>query len=362
MEGGTTTEIVEQGNIREDMFRLLVTAETRHRGRLHPQRECLLRARHPPRAARAARRSFCGPTSTSTRSTWPPTVTSSTTRRIQRPRPSGSSPARSGPRSSPTASTALSTRSCRASGLPDPSDAARRAAGLRGSGRARPARADTRGDLRILAYEARDFDWGSRGSADGRQGPGRAFGRSKGALETFEWLLEQREDDVEANQQLADDLPAALAELQEQRQRSDRLPRPGRHRPSSASSTPRGRPERDRAEAYALQGRNIKVRWVQSFERQAALPRPALVALRSPGLTEALQGYASAFQQDLNHFSSGVNAMALLRIRLDLAQAHPEVWLDQFDSDDEAPAASSTSARSNSSGCPAPWGCRCRRA
>ena len=27
IEGGTTTEIVEQGNIREDMFRLLVTAE-----------------------------------------------------------------------------------------------------------------------------------------------------------------------------------------------------------------------------------------------------------------------------------------------------------------------------------------------
>ena len=130
-----------------------------------------------------------------------------------------------------------------------------------------------------------------------------------------------------------DDLPAALAELQEQRQRSDFLTRSTQaiQRVIDAQGTTR----RDRAEAYALQGRNIKARWVQSFEGKPTADA-RLVALRSPGLTEALQGYASAFQQDLNHFSSGVNAMALLRIRLDLAQAHPEVWLDQFDSEDEA--------------------------
>jgi hypothetical protein len=86
-----------------------------------------------------------------------------------------------------------------------------------------------------------------------------------------------------------------------------------------------------------LQGRNIKARWVQRFAKKPPAEARA-IALRSPGLTEALQGFASGFQQDLNHFSSGVNAMSLLRIRLDLASAPElrEVWLDMFDDEEDA--------------------------
>src|SRR5262249_59908116 len=39
---------------------------------------------------------------------------------------------------------------------------------------------------------------------------------------------------------------------------------------------------------------------------------------------------------DLNHFYSGLNALALLRIRIDLAQALPDVWTSGFDADEDA--------------------------
>jgi hypothetical protein len=86
VQGGTTTEIVEQGNIREDMFRLLVTAElviadvSIHNANVFYE----LGVRHGLRAQdtfllRANR--------DSTRSTWRPTVISCTTRKT-RPEPS----------------------------------------------------------------------------------------------------------------------------------------------------------------------------------------------------------------------------------------------------------------------------------
>ncbi len=328
MEGGTTSEIVEQGNIREDMFRLLVTAEivvadvSIHNANVFYE----LGIRHGLREnttflLRANVDKYPFDLSTDRYLVYDPKDPAAALRELTR---ALKATLISNRIDSPVYQVLPGLRP------PDPSvlhvvprdfaEAVERAQ----SGR-------SRGDLRILAYEARDFDW----AVEGLRTVGRAqvsLRANKGALETFEWLLEQREDDIEANQQLAT-IYQRLAELQEQRQRSEFLTRSTQaiQRVIDAQGTTR----RDRAEAYALQGRNIKVRWVQSFEgRPTAEAR--LVALRSPGLTEGLQGYASAFQQDLNHFSSGVNAMALLRIRLDLARAHPEVWLDQFDSDDEA--------------------------
>ena len=54
IEGRTTGEITRQGNIREDMFRLLVALRCRDRRRLDLQRQRLLRARHPARSAGSA--------------------------------------------------------------------------------------------------------------------------------------------------------------------------------------------------------------------------------------------------------------------------------------------------------------------
>jgi hypothetical protein len=91
----------------------------------------------------------------------------------------------------------------------------------------------------------------------------------------------------------------------------------------------------DRAEAYALKGRNIKSHWRQGFGTKTG--RDARVAaLQSPELTEAFESYASGFGQDLNHFYSGLNALSLLRIRIDLAGELPDVWTSGFDTDDDA--------------------------
>ena len=188
-----------------------------------------------------------------------------------------------------------------------------------------------RGDLRTYAYEAKGFEW----AVEGLRTVGRAqfhLRANRGAKETFEWLLEKQPDDVEANQKLAAVYQRLAEEEPDSRQRTENLIRSTQaiQRVIDAQGTTR----RDRAEAYVLQGRNCKARWVQCFRDAPADAR--IVALRSPSLTDALDRFATGFQQDLNHFSSGVNAMALLRIRIDLAHGLPEVWLDLFDSEDDA--------------------------
>lgn len=91
----------------------------------------------------------------------------------------------------------------------------------------------------------------------------------------------------------------------------------------------------DRAEAFALQGRNAKVRWLVRLEDVPGDQVPA-AALRAAELKEAIDKYGEGFEQDLNHFYSGLNALSLLRIRNSLAVAHPDIWNEPFATDDDA--------------------------
>ena len=59
-------------------------------------------------------------------------------------------------------------------------------------------------------------------------------------------------------------------------------------------------------------------------------------ALRSPKLASSRETYLRAFKEDLNHYYSGLNALALTQVRINLAQQHPETWTDQFDNDEDA--------------------------
>jgi tetratricopeptide (TPR) repeat protein len=178
-----------------------------------------------------------------------------------------------------------------------------------------------RGDLRLLAHEARNFDWASEGL--------RAVGRAQfalqsnpGARETFEWLRELRPDDIEANQRLAS-IYQRLGDLARSGQAIQRVL-------ASSASDPR-----ERARAYALHGHNLKTRWRESFAGKSG-EEARKAALCAPEFKEALQCYMDAFSQDLNHTYPGLSALELLGIRNELAQAMPEVWTDQFDSDDDA--------------------------
>jgi hypothetical protein len=59
-------------------------------------------------------------------------------------------------------------------------------------------------------------------------------------------------------------------------------------------------------------------------------------ALQSPYLYEAYKNYERGYTEDLNHFYSGINALALLTIIVALAESHPETWELEYDSKEEA--------------------------
>src|SRR5215831_9724082 len=59
-------------------------------------------------------------------------------------------------------------------------------------------------------------------------------------------------------------------------------------------------------------------------------------ALRSPRLKDSYENYSRAFDEDLNHYYSGLNALAMLTIMVELGAALPKVWGEPFESDEKA--------------------------
>lgn len=90
-----------------------------------------------------------------------------------------------------------------------------------------------------------------------------------------------------------------------------------------------------RAEVYSLKARNTKFRWIDCF-RSAPQGQARKVALQSMYLLDSYKDYDLAYSEDLNHFYSGVNALGLLTALIELAETLPEEWLEEFDTDDEA--------------------------
>lgn len=177
------------------------------------------------------------------------------------------------------------------------------------------------GDLALLAEEAQGFEWAS----EGLRLTGRALfdlGAFEGARVGFEALRELEGGDLEADIRLGT-IHHRLGDLQ----RSDQAIR--RALESPAASAP------ERAELRSLMGRNAKARWLAEW-RTAPEARRQETALRSAGLTEAARLYAEGFEEDLNHFYSGLNALALRTIELELAKALPEAWEAQHDTPEDA--------------------------
>jgi hypothetical protein len=177
------------------------------------------------------------------------------------------------------------------------------------------------GDLELLAFEAGGFDWGVEGL--------RVVGRAQfdlkawhGARDTWEAVRRFDLQDLEASTLLGTiyqklgDLTLSDVAIQRVLKRTDI-----------------GGPER--AEVLALLARNAKVNWRRSWEELPAGERPA-AALRSAHLQAALTSYAEAFREALNHFYSGLNALALHKVLLELAAALPQVWAEPYDDEDAA--------------------------
>lgn len=331
IDGGTTGEFIRQGNIREDMFRLLVTAdlvvadvsihnanafyELGIRHGLRHQHTFLLRekstaAKYPfdLQTDRYFTYDFADLTSAvaglaaalrSTLNADPKFRDSPVFQLLPQLKPHE-----------------------RAVLMPVPLDFQEAVALARKGGR--------RGDLRLLAHEAQGFEWESEGLrlVGDAQFKLKAF---QGARETFEAMVRASPGDVHANLRLGTIYQklmaqASAADAQDLLTRSDQAIDRALDNASASA---------DRAEAYSLRGSNAKTRWLAAWRNQVGDARSS-AALGSGHLAIALDAYLSAYAEDLGSYYPGANALALLKIQGLLARRDPDTW--EADYDDAATA------------------------
>lgn len=173
------------------------------------------------------------------------------------------------------------------------------------------------GDLGLLGAEARGFYW----EIEGLRAVGRAQYAAKdfkGAKNTWEAVRRtNREYDLESNLLLGT-IYERIGKLTDSNQALERAL--GNKEISKDK----------RAEAYALQGRNAKTLWRREWEAVADAAAKPAAALKSGLLQDSFESYERAFEEDLNHFYSGLNALAMLRIMIELANAQPNAWAGRF--------------------------------
>jgi hypothetical protein len=92
---------------------------------------------------------------------------------------------------------------------------------------------------------------------------------------------------------------------------------------------------KDTAALHALKGRNLKSRWVNEV-KEAVREKRSEVALQSVFLETAFQNYERGYHENLNNFHCGINAMAFLTIIIALAERHPDIWVQAFDTGEDA--------------------------
>jgi tetratricopeptide (TPR) repeat protein len=179
------------------------------------------------------------------------------------------------------------------------------------------------GLLGLLAMEVRDFFWASEGL--------RLVGRAQFDLKAFpqakvtwEELHKLNPAEPEANLRLGTvyqrlgDLDAsdlALEQVLKNKQTESA----------------------DRAEALSLLARNIKDRW-RTIWKDLSGAEAAVKGLEAPELLKSYGKYRQAFQENLDSFYPGLNALGLLTLAVELATAMPEVWESRFDTEEQAKA------------------------
>ena len=185
--------------------------------------------------------------------------------------------------------------------------------------------ANSKGWLRLLSGEVRNrrFQWGGLKLVANAQWVLKDW---TGATESWETIRETHPDDVDAN--------LALANIYERMYKEKRCPKlieasdQAIQRVLASKEVNR----KQQVEALALAGRNQKTRWRLPFdhlestdERRAAATNRALI--------RSYEEYRKAFFQDLNHFYSGLAALQMGTILLDLSKGN--AWSDAFVSDSE---------------------------
>jgi hypothetical protein len=182
-----------------------------------------------------------------------------------------------------------------------------------------------RADLRRLAVEIEGLEW----EMAGRRKIGLAqfdLRDFEGARDTWEVVRRRRPRDRRANLQLG----TVYQKLGDLARSSRALER--------ALAEP-GLSAWDRAEARALQGSNAKSPWEEDWRNVEDRAERQAAALRSPHLETAVDLYSQGFGEDRNHYYSGLNALALVTVLTQLAEAREDVWADLFETDEEAESA-----------------------
>jgi SMODS and SLOG-associating 2TM effector domain 1/Protein of unknown function (DUF4231) len=177
------------------------------------------------------------------------------------------------------------------------------------------------GDLRLIAEEVMGLRFEEAGLRVAAQASGHV-GDDTGAQRAWERLREVHQDDLQVNRALSD-IYRRVPDLI----RSDQaIRRALKGRTLTAA---------DRAELYAGLGSNSKRRWVAQW-RAASEQDRARVALLSQEREAAFEFYRRGFGEDLNHLYSGLNALAMAKVTAELAAQCPDDWRRRFDTDAEA--------------------------
>jgi hypothetical protein len=186
--------------------------------------------------------------------------------------------------------------------------------------------AQSKGWLRLLAQDVigRRFQWPGLQLVAAAQWNLKDY---KGAKESFEAIRETDADNVAANLALAN-IYERLSErkpelLTNSEQAIERV-----LASTEATST-------QRTEALALKGRNRKTRWRRAFLELGTVDERRQAAMNQ-ALRESYDAYQEAFYHDLNHFWSGLAALQMGTIFLDLSAGEDGAWKLTFDNDSEA--------------------------
>ena len=175
--------------------------------------------------------------------------------------------------------------------------------------------ADSPTTLVLLGDEARRVPWGR----EGLRLVGRAQRRLRAlraARETWEAVRKDLPDDIEADLMLATIY---------QRLGNNVMASQACRRVLENKAAPPAK----RADAHSQLARNDKAAWVKDFAA-LALQDAQQQAISDQRLINALEGYRVGFSEDLNDYYSGLNALGLLVALVRLAEAQPDSWASQF--------------------------------
>ena len=189
---------------------------------------------------------------------------------------------------------------------------------------AEAARRKRNGDLDLLASEVEGLEWELLGLRPiGRELFALRFDRSAKAV--WERVAAIKDDDPEAWGRLAS-IYQRLGDFTKSERALDRV-----------IDFPALTPE-NRAKLYALRGSHEKRRWTQDWKSDNDLNERRSRALTSPHLMAACQAFEEAFKSDLNYGYAGLNALALLVVRAELAGSAElaGAWSDLFDTRQQA--------------------------